>query len=752
MTVQQFFLHEHQARILDSVGSAQSTAPSRDAAGQPSPARITEIDIDKPARALAVLRWSDYVLVVMCGLALVGVVPELLRAGIEARWSDAAIFGVASAALAFAVHTGWRHVGVIDPRVWKSYVWVFPLLAVPVAFIMLQTVMTWIAQHVNPVDNVSSFMSLFAYLQLIAVAIPGFIYVRSLQRTRIAPMGVRLQDLLADLTARGGESAQHATTVPRISVRRGLAFAVAGGLVLLAVIVMPFPEKGQQASNAMRATQQLTVLAFFLLVRARRYFQVSADSLLAVDKRPPILFLRSFADDERQQYANSQRALLDFSLETRLANHFHRFGPFIAVGSPKETVPQPGAARVLLADSEWQSRVVDWMKESNLIIMYCGTTQWVNWELRKVVESGRATSLILMFPEIKSRRAAAREGEIASRVEQVRDVFRDTPWNEELREFADFAGLRAMLFCADGSMIMIKSKSRTREAYHLAALIAHRQLLEPLSVTEGSVVSVGAPRLRRMKALIGTLTAAAALSGGVFALGSDRDYRLTFKQGELYYKDPVTQVEAQGVGEYLVRHEIFSDRKAATVQLYREPGVYRLRFVVDPAYADNVLAGIEFGVMGDEISREVLGGTPIEVALFDKNLKPIKVVPTSAKLVFGKGELYYTAPITVDEARQVGGQLRRSEFFDNEIEAAVHLGREQDSYQLRFVIDPSRAGDPEIVDGFRRLTAAVAAHALRDQPVVLHLCDNEFHSLKTVRVDPSRTGTSPRREARVRGS
>jgi hypothetical protein len=736
MTVQQFFLHEHQARIVESAGTGE--APARSEAGatsEPSPARITEIDIDKPARALAVLRWSDYVLVVMCGLALVGVVREVLQAAGEGRGGDAATAAVAAAALAFAVYTGWRHVGVIDPRVWKSYVWVFPLLGVPVIFLILQTVMTSIDQHVDPMDNVSTFLSLMAYLQLVAVAIPGFIYVRSLQRTRIAPMGIRLQDLLADLTARGGESAQRATTVPRISVGRGIAFAIAASLVLLVVIGMPVPEKGPQASNAMRTTQQLSILAFFLMIRARRYFQVSADSLLAVDKRPPILFLRSFADDERQQYANSQRALLDFSLETRLANHFHRFGPFIAIGSPKETVPQPGAARVLLADSEWQSRVVDWMKGSNLIIMYCGTTQWVNWELRKVVESGRATSLILMFPEIKSRRAAARNREIASRVEQIRDVFRDTPWNEELREFDDFAGLRAMLFCADGSMIMIKSKSRSREAYHLAALLAHRQLLEPLGVEEGSVVAVEAPK-RRTRALIGTLTAAAALLAGVLALGSDRDYRLAFKQGELYYKDPVTQVEAQGAGEYLVRQEIFSERKRATVQLYREPGVYRLRFVVDAAHADNVLAGIEFGVMGDEISREVLGGRPIEVALFDKNLQPIKVVPASAKLVFGKGELYYTAPVGVEEARQVGGQLQRSEFFDNEIAAAVHLGREQDTYQLRFVIDPSRAGDSEIVEAFRALTAAVAAHALQGQPVVLHLCDNEFRSLKTVRVEP----------------
>ena len=217
-----------------------------------------------------------------------------------------------------------------------------------------------------------------------------------------------------------------------------------GVLLLLVTAFAPTTWDGRHGrpSVFLRLTPQINLLGFFLIVRVRRYFQVSADSLLAVDKRAPVLFLRSFADDERQQYGTSQRVLLDFSLETRLANHFYHFGPFIAIGSPKETVPQPGAARVLLRDDEWQTRVLGWMRDAELIIMYCGKTQWVNWELRRVVESGRATSMILMFPEIKIWRSSRRKQDISARMEHVREVFRDTPWNEELMAFDDFEGLR----------------------------------------------------------------------------------------------------------------------------------------------------------------------------------------------------------------------------------------------------------------------------------------------------------------------
>ena len=55
--------------------------------------RITEIDIGGPARALAMLRWSDFVLVVMCGLAGLAMVPDVVFAAGEGRWADAVAAG-----------------------------------------------------------------------------------------------------------------------------------------------------------------------------------------------------------------------------------------------------------------------------------------------------------------------------------------------------------------------------------------------------------------------------------------------------------------------------------------------------------------------------------------------------------------------------------------------------------------------------------------------------------------------------------
>jgi hypothetical protein len=705
---------------------------------QPSTARITKVDISRPARALAVLRWSDYLLVVVCGF---GAAETAVRALVAAASGDAATFVMltaVAAVLGYAAYTGWRHLSVIDPQVWGSYLWVLLLLACVSVLLALVTVVGWIANGLNPVEGgLQSFLGFVVFLWFAAVAVPGAVFVLLLRRMRIAPMGTPLADLLTDLAARGGPSAEQLTSLPRVNMRRGLTYGFLGVAILVGAQLAPVPMEGRNATTALRGVEQVMIFGFFLLIRARRYFQVSADALLAVDKRAPILFLRSFADDQRLQYANSRNALLDFSLETRLASHFHRFGPFIAVGSPKDTVPQPGAARVLLSDDQWQGRVLEWMKAASIIIMYCGTTGWVNWELRQVVASGRATSLILMFPENKSWRSSRRNRDIAARTEQIREVFRDTPWAEELMEFNDFAGLRAMLFRTDGSMLMINSRSRSRDAYHLAALIAHQQLLNPYLDTQSTSMPVPSPVRRRGVAIAAASAGVVlALLGALYAIGSNSDERLVFKRGELYYRAPVSQAEAQRVGEYLVEEGYFNDQHDTSVQLIKEREIYDVRFVVQPARADDTLVNIVYGAMGREIGRRILGDQPIEVVLVDQQLQPLKAVAPSARLAFGKSELYYTDPITDDEARAVGEQFQQSGFFENDRATSVHLGRGEGAYQLRFVIaEPAKANDRDTVAAFSKLTGIIADTALGAQTVVMHLCDSEFRTLNRERVE-----------------
>ncbi len=440
--------------------------------------KLVEIDITRQARALSWLRMSDYVLVVICGYAAIALIADALPI-LLAGFRGAAEL-LAAAALAFAVYTGWRHVGVIEPRVWKSYLVIFPALIIASVLLLILVLGFGSVSHIFEQDKVSGTREIGGMVTAFwtaLVGLLGLIAVRSLIRRKIVGVGLSTAQLALELDQKGGANVRQAGGFKPMNRTRGI-LAASGGALILLLNFLPDPSNVHVAEFLMRLNRDLQLLAYFLLVRARRYFQPDADSVLHVDQRPPILFLRSFDDDEKQTYANSNQAILDFSLETRLSNHFSRFGPFVAIGSPREKVPQLGAARVLLPDDQWQERVLDWMRRSQAIVMYSGKTHWVNWELRQVIESGSVPRLIVMIPEPKRARAAKRIADAYARVDHMRSVFKGTPWEDALASLHDFEGLRAIRFADDGSVLVVRSQSRKRDSYHLAAMLAHESLLE----------------------------------------------------------------------------------------------------------------------------------------------------------------------------------------------------------------------------------------------------------------------------------
>jgi hypothetical protein len=442
--------------------------------------RITDIDISKPARALAWLRLTEYALVIFCGSWATNLLSDLV---ITFPSSDAERFVsdlIGSLILGFVAYTVWRHVGVIDPTVWKTYPVVLTLLVLFYLFVVTRGLLTTSRSDTNTMGQETDQYQRVLFVAAstgTVVALLGWISLIRLQRMNVTATGATVTQVLFRLAKNAGVTPLQVTEIKRINKPRGLVLGTGGVLLVLASIIIP----------------ALTGSGFLLLIWARKYFQVDANSLLAADRRSPILFLRSFGDDEKQIYRWPVMAFLAFSLEARLYYHFARFGPFVAIGSSKETVPMVGAARVFLSDDEWQQWVLSWIGDAKLIIMYSGTTHWVNWELRQVVKNECATRLILMIPEIRALLWARKE-EISARVEQVREGFSGTPWEEELLSVNDFARLRAMLFRPDGSMVMVKSRSKSRDSYHLAALVAHYILIDSDALNNAGTPGPGPSR------------------------------------------------------------------------------------------------------------------------------------------------------------------------------------------------------------------------------------------------------------------
>ncbi len=445
--------------------------------------QVKDIDISGPARALRFLRLNDY-LVIACASWLLNLLVAPFIDPAMRRGEGLVLILLVAPVLSFSVYTGWRHVGVIDAGVWRWHLIAFPLLFL----ICLTQLIIMISS--GGFDDPGTLSALIMLPWLSAIAAVGMVSILLLRKMRIAPFDVPLVELLRDLGTYKGSCAVDAKNAKRINAPRGAVLGALGATVLLGLSLAPGPSDPGLASHYARISQQISLLGYFLLIRARRYFQISADSLLSIDKRNPILFLRSFDDDEKVKFGASERALLDFSLETRLSNHFTAFGPFIAIGSPKETVPQLGAARVVLSDREWQPRVMAWMSEASVVVMYSGKSQWVTWELAKLVNTDCAERLILMIPEVKGWRRAIRTNNVLGRIERVREAFRNTKWFAPLAGLQELRDVRAMLFRSDGSLIVIRSRPRNRDSYHLAALLAHHILLKE---TRATLVAIRGP-------------------------------------------------------------------------------------------------------------------------------------------------------------------------------------------------------------------------------------------------------------------
>lgn len=147
--------------------------------------------------------------------------------------------------------------------------------------------------------------------------------------------------------------------------------------------------------------------AFVFTRRAARSLSiVSMRRLMRIDKRPPILFLRPFDDDQVRLPKSRNRSL--FSLmrtgdvpdffEHQVLEELTEIGPVIAIGDPGETGAPFGAARDFLPDEVWRQRVGELIDSSRLIVVALNDTPGVMWEVNEILTRNRMQDTLFIMP------------------------------------------------------------------------------------------------------------------------------------------------------------------------------------------------------------------------------------------------------------------------------------------------------------------------------------------------------------------
>jgi hypothetical protein len=131
----------------------------------------------------------------------------------------------------------------------------------------------------------------------------------------------------------------------------------------------------------------------------------SASEVLARSSLPPVLYLRSFSEEE-QKIVPDLRALthplsldhIHVRIEDVVCEVISAVGPLIAFQNPLSPRLLPGASREIVRDGDWQPLVSEYLQRSQLVVCLVGTSPGITWELRRIIALGLQDRVILVFP------------------------------------------------------------------------------------------------------------------------------------------------------------------------------------------------------------------------------------------------------------------------------------------------------------------------------------------------------------------
>jgi hypothetical protein len=182
---------------------------------------------------------------------------------------------------------------------------------------------------------------------------------------------------------------------------------IVGGLLSLGLLgLLGFRQLGRYAARgdwgsivALVGMVVMGGIGAWLLARGKRYLAPTVAELLAVDPRPPVLYLRVFRDDRVTAAAGGGAAFLPaLTEEEQLAHVMSQIGPFIAIGQPGEALPELGAARVYVGEAEWQAAVEAYMARARLVVLRAGDSEAFWWEVERARRQLRPEQVVFLVP------------------------------------------------------------------------------------------------------------------------------------------------------------------------------------------------------------------------------------------------------------------------------------------------------------------------------------------------------------------
>ena len=150
------------------------------------------------------------------------------------------------------------------------------------------------------------------------------------------------------------------------------------------------------------------VLLIVWAVKFQRHYRLTANDLLRVDKRRPVLFLRSFTDDKvrlwgRGIWGKFRKRTIDEAIRPSA----DPLGPLVAIADPNVRLPHLGAAQSFYSNDTWQLAIARWVRMARCIVMIAGRTQGIRWELEHIFgQEAHQKLIVFLTPSLRKDAAA----------------------------------------------------------------------------------------------------------------------------------------------------------------------------------------------------------------------------------------------------------------------------------------------------------------------------------------------------------
>jgi hypothetical protein len=210
------------------------------------------------------------------------------------------------------------------------------------------------------------------------------------------------------------------------------ALAIVWGLPLATLFDLyqaAFPNVDGARTTIMVGANRVIVflIGASLIYYGHRLARRDGRRVLAGDQRAPIVYLRPFAIDGRNNFNPSgllaqllglapfgflrafgplgnihplRLARLFFGRsgehsEEQMAQFFRRYGPFVAIGKPGELIPQTGALRLFVGNREWQARTDELLSRAGMVVLQPSDSGGIRWEVERVLTTVAPQKILL---------------------------------------------------------------------------------------------------------------------------------------------------------------------------------------------------------------------------------------------------------------------------------------------------------------------------------------------------------------------